>query len=325
MTTAVVLKKFNDVEIPIRPGDRYVNATAMCKAGGKLWADYARLKRTNRFLAALSRSMGIPIDLLVEQRVTGLNNERGTWVHPNVATSLAQFLSPEFEASVAQWLSELLSTGKVSTLPPVGRKAWSDRLGKDWPKHHDYVTSHYPPGSFSMLMQLVAHMLSFEDILSDHGIDCECTDLPELSVGLCYRNHRVQNPDRFRDADIRFAPLFSPAKGEDVDVRVYPPSELVPFLAWFNTQYMPQKLARYMHGKFTDRRQMPAISAAFQKCKRSGIEMSPGSLTRRERTLLRHAPGGVIKVGDRLAIAPKEDYRLALRAMEPDLFSRQIV
>lgn len=37
-----------------------INATAMCKAAGKLWADYRRLKITGEFCDALSSDMGIP-------------------------------------------------------------------------------------------------------------------------------------------------------------------------------------------------------------------------------------------------------------------------
>ena len=36
-----------------RRKDGYLNATAMCAASGKLWADYHRLKTTMAFFAAL--------------------------------------------------------------------------------------------------------------------------------------------------------------------------------------------------------------------------------------------------------------------------------
>lgn len=45
--------------------DGYVNATTMCKAAGKLIADYSRLKETKEFLDELSSDMGIPISALV--------------------------------------------------------------------------------------------------------------------------------------------------------------------------------------------------------------------------------------------------------------------
>lgn len=51
----------------------FANATAMCKAGGKLFGDYRRLQATGAFLDALSGSMGIPIDQLVVIVSTGTN------------------------------------------------------------------------------------------------------------------------------------------------------------------------------------------------------------------------------------------------------------
>jgi hypothetical protein len=41
--------------------DGYVNATAMCKAVGKNFADYRRLAATEGFLKELASVMGIPI------------------------------------------------------------------------------------------------------------------------------------------------------------------------------------------------------------------------------------------------------------------------
>ena len=45
-----------------RAVDGYINATAMCKAVGKNFADYRRLQATEGFLQELAGSMGIPID-----------------------------------------------------------------------------------------------------------------------------------------------------------------------------------------------------------------------------------------------------------------------
>lgn len=56
---------------------------AMCKAAGKLGADYYRLATTKEFIAELSANMGIPIDLLLKKITTGENEIRGTWIHPN--------------------------------------------------------------------------------------------------------------------------------------------------------------------------------------------------------------------------------------------------
>jgi len=82
---------YNGEVIGQRRQDGYVNATAMCQANGKLFADYIRLDGSQVYMVELSRSMGIPIDLLTTVKTTGRNEERGTWIHPRAAISLARW------------------------------------------------------------------------------------------------------------------------------------------------------------------------------------------------------------------------------------------
>ena len=103
--------------IPQRAIDGYVNATAMCRAVGKLFADYRRLGVTQAFLEELSRSMGIPIDLLVFTNASGLNEHRGTWVHPDVAINLGQWCSPKFAVAVSRWVREWMAGKSKANLP----------------------------------------------------------------------------------------------------------------------------------------------------------------------------------------------------------------
>ncbi|WP_016950008.1 KilA-N domain-containing protein [Anabaena sp. PCC 7108] len=77
----------------------YVNATQMCDASEKQFNDYARLKGTKAYWEALSTETGIPVSELVLV-VRGGNDEQrrsqGTWVHPEIAIDLAQWVSVEF-------------------------------------------------------------------------------------------------------------------------------------------------------------------------------------------------------------------------------------
>ena len=72
-----------------RKDDGYINATAMCKVAGKLFGHYRSNATTEAFLVALSRSIGIPIDQIIQTIGGGSNDARGTWVHPQVAVHLA--------------------------------------------------------------------------------------------------------------------------------------------------------------------------------------------------------------------------------------------
>jgi hypothetical protein len=73
----------------------YVNATQMARANRKLLSDYIRLKSTKDYLQALGNDMGIPISSLIIE-IEGDGKEQGTWVHPEIAIDLAQWVSVSF-------------------------------------------------------------------------------------------------------------------------------------------------------------------------------------------------------------------------------------
>lgn len=91
MSTQLVLHSFNDAPIAQRDSDGYMNATAMCRANGKLIADYLRLDITKAFLAELEADMGIPIAEQIQVVRGGHPEAQGTWVHPQVAVNLGQY------------------------------------------------------------------------------------------------------------------------------------------------------------------------------------------------------------------------------------------
>jgi len=94
----------NGAVVNQRSTDGYMNATLMCKASGKEWSNYRQNAQTEAFLLALERSLGIPRDRLIQSIATGPNDQRGTWVHPQVAINLAAWLSPKFAVQVSEWV-----------------------------------------------------------------------------------------------------------------------------------------------------------------------------------------------------------------------------
>ena len=92
----------------MRELDGFINATKMCKSGGKLWNDYYRLDTTKAFLAALSLNTNRNILELIDSKRGG--NHSGTWVHPLVATHLAAWISPQFAAKISVWLETAKTT-----------------------------------------------------------------------------------------------------------------------------------------------------------------------------------------------------------------------
>ena len=96
-----------------REEDGYINVTNLCKAGDKLFKNWKKTQKTKAFLQVLSRSVPIRTDLLIKTQTGGLNENRGTWVHPQVAINIAQWISPSFDVKVSGWVYEIMMTGKV--------------------------------------------------------------------------------------------------------------------------------------------------------------------------------------------------------------------
>jgi hypothetical protein len=110
MTFKLILKNGEIMDIGIR-NDGYINATQLCKAGEKAFADYQKTKQTQDYLQALSSNMKIPILNLINSNVGG--NHSGTYVHRKVGYHLAQWISPQFAVQVSNVLDNLFMTGKV--------------------------------------------------------------------------------------------------------------------------------------------------------------------------------------------------------------------
>ncbi len=65
MTTQLISRDFHGATIRQR-SDGYLNASDMCKATGKLFKDYRRLKATKEYLEAFSLKRRIPPFKIIE-------------------------------------------------------------------------------------------------------------------------------------------------------------------------------------------------------------------------------------------------------------------
>lgn len=87
--------------IAIRETDGFVNATQMCKAGKMKFSNWYRLTITKEKIKTLEKEL--------KQQVIEVSrggNHRGSWIHPRLATCLAQWISPLFELEVSGWVEE---------------------------------------------------------------------------------------------------------------------------------------------------------------------------------------------------------------------------
>jgi hypothetical protein len=104
----------NNVVISSRPIDHYVNATQLCKAGGKKFSHWFSLETTKELINELSPDAGIPASGLVDTKRGGNNkSSQGSWIHPDLSIQLAQWISPKFAIQVSKWIRTLFNDGSV--------------------------------------------------------------------------------------------------------------------------------------------------------------------------------------------------------------------
>ncbi|MFI0844468.1 KilA-N domain-containing protein [Mesorhizobium sp. IMUNJ 23232] len=216
-----------------RPEDGYINATAMCQASGKLWADYGRLRTTAAFLQALSTEMGIPITDLAQVVRGGDPRLQGTWVHPHVAIHLAQWCSAEFAVKLSQWVYEWMS-GK-------GRPARAEM-----PYHlRRYVANHQnvPAGHFSILTELTQALIAPLEIM---GYTLPEHMVPDISHGLMFCKWL-----RSKGVDTDTLPKYwhTYEDGRRIQAKAYPERLLADWRRHFREEWLPHRAIAYFQGR----------------------------------------------------------------------------
>jgi len=189
----LIERHVDDNPISQRATDGYVNGTLMCKAVNKQLNDYKRLKATQGFLNELGESTGIPVDQLIQIIKTGPNQNRGTWVHPQVAINLGQWASPKFAVLVSQWVFEWMNGGGAQ------KDALPDHI-----KRYLVNRQKIPPTHFSMLDQMTLRLLAS---VEQKGYMIPAKMMPDISLGRMFsewlREHG-HDPDSFPSYDHQF-------------------------------------------------------------------------------------------------------------------------
>lgn len=213
-----------------RAADGYINATAMCKAAGKLFGHYFEVKATQEFLRELSADTHLPVLDLVQAIKGGNPDLQGTWVHPQVALHLAQWLSPKFAVQVAKWVYEWLSGGATpgaSKLPVHIQRYMVNR-------------AEIPNTHFSMLNELTFALIA---PLENDGYTLPEDLVPDISQGKMFSNwlrkEKGIEPKNFPTYKHRYM------DGRVVDARLYPNELLADFRKHFHTVWLPTKAEAY--------------------------------------------------------------------------------
>lgn len=234
----LVVHQYEGAVVGQRSRDGFMSATAMCRAAGKLWGDYHRLASTQAFIAELSADMGIPISELIQQ-VKGGDAAQGTWVHPHVATHLAQWLSPRFAVQVAKWVHEW-ATG-----------ARTERLR--WQQFHDRVelTEDAVPAGYFCIFREIAGLMA---TLITGGADVGPTFVPDISVGQRWAAHwkgcglALVHGERIV-YEHNYPASFKQSLSNPQAAHCYPDGALPEFRRWLRESYMTGALPSYLGSK----------------------------------------------------------------------------
>lgn len=96
--------KYGDFEIIMNINTGSINATKLCKDGGKEFSEWKRFNHSKKFIDYLG-SLGYPKDLIIQ--ITNVPNHlKGTYVHPDLIPHIASWVSPEFAYKVSKIVNE---------------------------------------------------------------------------------------------------------------------------------------------------------------------------------------------------------------------------
>lgn len=229
-----------------RASDGYINATAMCKAAGKLFGHYREPDATKAFLAALEEDIGISISQLI-QVIRGGNVAQGTWVHPQVAIHLAQWLSPRFAVQVSKWVFEWMSgKGQPARLPYHLER-------------HLMNQNKIPPGYFSVLQEMTNFLVGPMEA-NGYRLPEKCMpDIPQAKM-LC--RHLREELDVDTRKLSKYAHEFP--DGRVVGANLYPVEYLGAFRRLMADVWMPRHAAAYFKARDPDA--LPALDRILLLC-----------------------------------------------------------
>jgi hypothetical protein len=205
MTTAhgLTARAWNGISISRRIGDGYVNATAMCKAGGKRWNHYAANDRTQSYIASLAAVTGIPatgIGGLIQTIQGGQPHLQGTWVHPRLAVDLARWIAPAFAVWMDGWFLEELTGQRQAPPQPAEHPEWGWFDQATRPQRHGRVLVdcleqiRIEPGNGLCRRRIRHHAQRILDFFPEQSLRDQLAPVSALLREAAYRLDQVQEP-----------------------------------------------------------------------------------------------------------------------------------
>ncbi len=231
---AFIAHKIEREQVFQRTKDGYVNATAMCRAAGKHLPQYLELKTTKEFAAILQEDTGLQWQELIQSNLGSDANERGTWVHPQIAINLAQWLSPRFSVSVSKWVTDWLSGNYANN---------KSRLPYHLARYIANAPS-VPVGHFSILTEMTQLLIA---PMERDGYNLPERMLPDISEGKMFC--KWLRDKKGIDTDFLPTYLHKFDDGRVVNAKAYPDELLAEFRKHFREEWLPNRAIEYFKGR----------------------------------------------------------------------------
>lgn len=241
LSLVLIPHKVQDAIVDQRAVDGYINATAMCKAAGKLFGHYRENGTTKDFLAELSADIGIPISELVQVSKGGDPASQGTWVHPHVALHLGQWLSPKFAVQVSKWVHDWMS-GKLST--PAKLPYHLER--------HMLNLHKIPSGYFSVLQEMTNFLVGPMEV---NGYRMPEDMMPDISQAKMLCKHLRDQLGIDTNKLPKYIHTFP--DGREVEANLYDLDHLAAFRRLMAHKWMPEQAPGYFQKR--DPNALPAL------------------------------------------------------------------
>lgn len=221
--------------------DGYINGTAICKSAGKEMKHYLANQSTKEYINQLSSEVGIPTSDVIQIVKGGTPEFQGTWVHPYVATHLAQWANAKLAVKVNIWITEWIN-GNIQSKGNL-------------PYHlKRYILNRrkIPNGYFSVFNEIVYSLIA---PLEDAGYTLPDKLVPDISEGKVFcnwlRKEKGIDPSTFPTYQHEYT------DGRIVYAKLYPNSLLPDFRAHFSSIWLLEKAYNYFSKK--DKEALPFV------------------------------------------------------------------
>lgn len=224
----------NSDVIEQRASDGYINASQLCTVAGKQWYQYSREETAGHFRRALASKTGISEQTLIQQVPTA-SGLPATWVHPQVALHLAQWLSAEFAVQVTEWIQEWMSGGR--------RPARGGQIPYHLERHMANVGK-VPLTHFSILQEMTMTLIAPLEAL---GYTLPPEMVPDISQGRMFCKFAREQLGLDTDALPTYTHTFP--DGREVQAKLYPVIHLGHFRKFISETWMPERAEGYFRDR----------------------------------------------------------------------------